>query len=387
MLTRVSAIPLFLFVAATAPAQVFQLTGYDDLTTPLGPPVSGILDARWAALTYNEEPGEATLIFVNTTLEPPPPTNADLASVAEGIVVVYPFLAPPEAWTTGDPSALPSGVTLAAATATDLVIPPLRVRDHISKFLQAGGPGGTSAFGTYNPPPGTVASVQWSSTSATLQGLAPDEQRPWIDLGAPGWATASANIPVFEVANLGCASVQQAAHNLVEANTPWLDVDDLQVGLLNDLLREDYGFLIHVQAAHVKSEPGANPVVRFSQPRVMRRASLKSFEPSPLPPMRWVPWIVGEEQRMYLGGRGEHLTIQFTELVGNLTALIPTSSGTVAVSQQPWPVEVPNPMNIACFSYPPNAVTGLVYFTGTNLLPVGHNLGAAMVWAYDPPNL
>ena len=370
--------PLFtaLVLGAVAPAQTsgLQIAACETATTPPGEWGSELDEAEFASLLYDELPGETTLLFVHTTISPG-------GKAAAGVISVYPFLRPPDASWTGSSPELLSPRFWVPNQATQLGIPPDRVRRHILQFLDQPDP----SYGTSNQ--GSSAITRYYGPPSTWPGLAnADERKAWA---ATSWTQAGQEpiFHIFNVTELGRAAVIQAAHYHALPFFEQLNPDALTA--LNDLMQEQLGFQIFVQAAHVNTAPNP-PTIRFSQIAVMRQASLfQVIEPpwfAAMGPQWWVPNVLDPLRWIYFAFKQDEMRIRFPHAVCGLRAWIPTTTGLVSTDQL---MDQPTPPDVARFQFPWNAVSGIVYFDdGTAIVPPMFpvDLGAE-VWALALPPL
>jgi hypothetical protein len=220
-----------------------------------------------------------------------------------------------------------------------------------------------------------------------MENLTPaDERQAWNHVH---WtALEGSQNQVLSVAHTGRAAVIVAAH----AAMPGVSLDGLDA--LNQLLDENYGFEVHMQAAHFRGGP-PGPSLFFTDSVVLKRRSLMAREGDEwwtlFGPMRWCPNVVFLGLFLHLAGLGEELHVQFPEdpsgeAIGDLRAYIPVASGQWQIMPR-----IPNPLglreDIARFAVPIDAVSGPVCFDRASnplvpVTPMRHEWGSPTILMY-----
>jgi hypothetical protein len=338
-------LPCFLLTAValaqSADLQVAGLTGEE-----LGQPTwtSWTLASHpHAAFQFAPLEGRHTLMFVHATID------ADVSgpTTARGLIEVYPFLAPPHStWTSSHAefNGLPSGTTLEGSTM--LVIPPARMVDHLQAFI-ALSPSDRPLFGPLNGTGPTQLFTQVGAFAGTSQL---DERFPW----GGAWSDGGR---VTNVSEVGRRALLMAASQSTPGALPGMDE-------LDDLINSEYGFVIHVQCAHVGfPSAGAPPVIKFSQSVVMRRRSLREDDGDVrralMGPLRTCAALHDDHLFFHLAGRSEYCDFYFDHAVSGLVAFFETTTGWVTAPQLANPPGVTG--TIARFSYPWNGISGFGY--------------------------
>jgi len=333
-----------------------------------------------ALLRYGEAAGETTLLFVHTTLD----VSVAGPLIARGVFDVYPFLDSDRNWAANDPA---FANYIVENPSEELVLAPSRVVRHLERWRTHQPP---EYFGTHSstntPTVNYVPPASWPATTAA------DARRPWTQNGLFVPANGAQAV---KVGPLGRGAVFQAAHDYV-LDYPQFPLSEASLMRLADIIDNELGYVIAIQAIHVRPpEAGqTKPRIRMSQvARVFRRALnddpgdswvKRLFRP------RDIPSAIDKNVSVYLAPRGDDMHVVFPGPVSGLVAWVPTPSGWMEVPQK-GPVfetgsDQPVRPEIARFAWPTAGLPSIVYFTKSGALQVPVNAmdRGALVWPFDP---
>ncbi|MBL9076131.1 MAG: hypothetical protein JNL08_01425 [Planctomycetes bacterium] len=381
-----TSVALAAFAAAQNPGPL-QLRGYDPVTG--FEQLSNSTRAPSVEIRYGEQPGEATLLLVHTTVD----VSVAGQVVARSVAQVVPSLVAPT-WTLANLS-LPPQFKKSQANSTALRIPPGRIVRHLQTWLAAGAP---AQFGSHNT---TTANrtVIWDDPHWDRLEFDYDERQAWM---AGNWSYVQ-SAPVVEVGGVASRAATLAVHEHALANN--YSVDPASLDALDTFLHRELGFEVFVQPVHIGMPgiDGKRPI-RLGQYATIRRRALLEDQPIGDAGLwhqfwgaeRWLPSLFQSQVNTYLGLKGEYMHVLFSSPVVELTAWVPTTYGYVPRLQRDnLNVLGPNTgrvrPEIAIFDLPLDAVSGIVYFSalGPNgllpITPVGAMSGGALLHAGDMP--
>ncbi|MFN3244814.1 MAG: hypothetical protein ACE37K_25150 [Planctomycetota bacterium] len=354
-------------------------------------------EAGYAAIRYDELPGEFTLLMVHTTVD----ETVCGTVVAEGLTTALPFMVQPTKanWTLDDTFlAAASNITY---TGFAPMVPPRRIANYVNHFTGLGYPTG---YGTDNEVGTTWQTHEMDGTTVTSPLGPADERNPWWH---SSWSTnPTYGVEQFYSSGLGRESVLQAAHEFVPLVPGAPPLDENSIAILNTMMDSSIGFEIYVQAIHIKKpDPQGDIDVRLSRHVRIRRRSLGQQTTGwalAKGPERHVPSPVDDQQRWYFGPLGGEMHVQFPTDIASLeqpsrvTAYFTLIGGGIQTVQQ-----TPNPLgptgellapNMGIFIVPLNCAPGTqVYFEherapGAVLAPVGASgNGGAWIVPYTVP--
>lgn len=432
-------LPRYLLLLSTlAPALPAQalLNGYDANGILMIPALTNDLrEPESVQIVHTAAPGTLSIVLVHTSLDVEGPETTDERSWASGVLTAYPFLAPVEWWS--DPRKLANYTTAVAgyeivpnnpsATTPETrferpLLPDQRAVDHLARLLaalqQTGQPDvglfGANRLAENSPLTRTLPDTTWLPQGIVL-ALSDERQC---------FAKAKVNAPAggprtYNVASLGACSIEAAAATMLPGGGSGSVASDDVIGL-SDLLNFESGYLIHVQEVEVTpptQQPNGPWHIKFKPGAVVRKRSLKKHGSGMVSSMlrysanssgaeRWMPCVFSDaitppHSLLYLGGRGDTITIRFDSEIENPLAMAPTTTGMVPLNKiGPVIASQSTPQYwLATFTYPTNGVMGYIdvsatywvypptgqpYTTSGPVAPSGAVMGKAMVWAYDP---
>ncbi|MFT4515125.1 MAG: hypothetical protein ACI91B_003838 [Planctomycetota bacterium] len=346
------------------------------------------VDCDYAAIQYDEEPGERTLLFTHVTVD----ESVCGTVVAAGVIKALPFLASPskQQWQLTAPA-------LAAMTTHNFsgdlpYVPPRRIAQHLTIYAESSS---QNDYGTFNPQTVFVTRLPSQNMVANVT-LATDERSSWAN---SNWAYYDEiSNQAFDTTRLGREAVFQAAHEFVVANS-LPPIDPAGLAALSNVLDLTIGWEVFVQAAHVKPSTSGEVDVRIGRYARVRRRSFGQTGGWPYGPSRYVPDPTSPSGYIYLAPRGDFLHLEFPVEVGTLAnptsliAYVPTTTGLVIVNQvanPTWLGDLLKP-KVGIFPCPANAVDGIMFIAKAatptqRFAPDGHYGNAALISAYDIPS-